>query len=190
MAFKFFKKEDNFPADEKAEILEGGEQFSDLPDFPELPEFPEMDSGSDFNQAPNFGQSFEQGFRAPEELKPRIQPREEFRTPMQAEPPRFPAPIQRQMPVETRMPMFESEFGQVPKFKGTPHIYIRIDKYKEVMNAIMNLREQIRNTKSDLDEIHSLGENEREKIKDSARVLLEIEKILSYLNTTFTTPED
>jgi hypothetical protein len=85
---------------------------------------------------------------------------------------------------------FESDFGPLPRMKGAPHIYIRVNKYKEVMNAVDSLKEQISNTKNDLEEIHSISESEREKIRESASVLLEIEKLLSYLEKTFTSPED
>jgi len=58
------------------------------------------------------------------------------------------------------------------------------------MEAIQNLSGQIDETKNDLEEIHSISESEREKIKESATVLLEIEKLLSYLEKTFSAPED
>ncbi len=177
MAFKFFKKkEENFPAEEKAEILKGEE------DFPELPPLPE----------------FKEGFRSPEELRPHF----EQKLPELPKPPILPAPQQPPMPqpeplqmpkpkpmgVEiSRMP---SEFGPVPKIKGAPHIYIRIDKYKDVIKAIQDIGKQIKATKEDLEEIHEISESERDKIKEAAEVLLKIEKLLSYLDKTFTSLEE
>ena len=58
------------------------------------------------------------------------------------------------------------------------------------MTAIRKLDAQIQATKEDLEDIHSISESEREKIKESAEVLLEIEKLLRYLESTFTSPED
>jgi len=184
MAFKFFKKkETDFPTEEKAEILDIGEP----PMGPNLQEY------SDFNK----------GFRSPEELRPPTSNRgippapEDIGLPPFSAPEPLPMPVPKPMqPMMPPMPSvpeeheFESDFGPIPTIKGTPHIYIRVNKYKEVMEAIQNLSGQIDETKNDLEEIHSISESEREKIKESATVLLEIEKLLSYLEKTFSAPED
>ncbi|MCD6575931.1 MAG: hypothetical protein J7K73_02095 [Nanoarchaeota archaeon] len=186
MAFKFFKKkEKDFPAEEKAEVLNEDE----LPNLPPLPEPPKEDS-------------FGKGFRSPEELKPPTLPQlpELPKPPMLPHPPEPPTelppfkapeplPIPQPKPAGVEMKI-KSEFGPVPKVKGAPHIYIRIDKYKEVMNTIKELGEEIKATKQDLEEIHEISENERDKIKEAAEVLLQIEKLLSYLEKTFTSPEE
>jgi hypothetical protein len=190
MAFKFFKKkEGEFPTEEKASVLDD----SELPPLPALPQLPEME------QQNNDISAFKEGFHSPQELKPPMINKPSFSNqnqllppPPQSEIPPFkppePLPMQKPQPMAPELP--KSEFGEVPKIKKMPHIYIRIDKYKEVMNTIKNLGEQIRATKSDLEDIHEISENEREKIKEAAEVLLEIEKLLNYLDKTFTTTEE
>ena len=180
MAFKFFKKKDKeFPAQEKAEVLNDNE----LPELPPLPELPK----------------FEEGFRSPEELKPPMINRPSMLPPPpKPQIPPFQPPEPLPMPKPEPMGLEEpkevikpkSEFGPLPKVKGMPHIYIRIDKYKEVMSTIKRLGEEIKATKEDLEEIHEISESERNKIKEAAEVLLEIEKLLSYLDKTFTTTEE
>lgn len=157
MAFKFFKKkEPEFPAEEKSEILESFEE-----------------------------PKFEEGFRTPEELKPPTIPKPPTELPPFKAPEPIPAPKPEPMGVEIK-----SEFGPVPRVREAPRIYIRIDKYKEVMETIRKLDDEIQETKEDLEELHSISESEREKIREAAKVLLEIEKLLRYLESTFTAPED
>ncbi len=215
MAFKFFKKKENeFPTEEKAEVLDNS-----LPELPSMPELP----------------NFKEGFRSPEELKPQILrphnmpgklpppqglpggiqppglperiPSHELPENVPTELPPFkapeplPLPAPRPMGLEGRNTGYPSQnntapiklkssFGPLPVVRGAPHIYIRVDKYKDVMQVIQNLGRQIDSTKADLEKIHSISESEREKIKESASVLLEIERLLSYLEKTFSSPEE
>ena len=186
MAFKFFKKKENeLPTEEKAEILDTGDPgfVADMQNFQPDPDFRE-------------------GFRSSEELKPPTLQKsipvhqKEMALPQFNEPTPVPMPPTEPMHMEMHeIPeppsmTFQPDFGPLPKIKGTPHIYIRVNKYKEVMQAIQNLDSQIQATKEDLEEIHQISETERQKIKESATVLLEIEKLLSYLERTFSSPED
>ncbi len=186
MAFKFFKKKENNFADEKAEVLNEDK----LPDLPPLPDMPKEND-------------FGKGFRSPEELKlpplpPQLPPmpkpgmNELPQPPSELPPFKAPEPIPMPQPkpmgVKMEMP---SEFGPVPKVKGTPpHIFIRIDKYKDVIEAINNLGDEIKATKDDLEEIHEISENEKDKIKEAAEVLLKIEDLLSYLEKTFSSTDE
>ncbi|MCD6547365.1 MAG: hypothetical protein J7K22_02305 [Nanoarchaeota archaeon] len=173
MAFKLFKKKElEFPAEEKAEVLE---------------EKPEIE--------PELKPSFEQGFRSPEELRPPQipqlpQPKVPPSVPTSLPPFERPEPIPLPKPAPKPIELPKSEFGEPPKVREVPHIYIKISKYKEVMNTIKELSQQIAQTKNDLDELNNISEQERGKIKEAAEVLLKIEKLLSYLEETFTSPEE
>ena len=70
-----------------------------------------------------------------------------------------------------------------------PHVFIRVAKYKEVMTSVNELHNRIANAKKDLEDMHDINTEESRKLKEAAEILLKIEDILRYLETTFTSPE-
>ena len=196
MVFNIFRKkqEEAYPAEEKAEVL-GEEELPPLPPMDDLPELPEsLEEGLPELGEANEGelppppeeemaedQNFREGFKSSEEMRPpSVRPR-----PVQ----QMPRPPTRQMPEMTAV------FPEVSMRTRTgpitaPHIYIKISKYKEVMNAVQDLHTSIQETKQDLEDIHSIGKDEETKLKESAAVVIKIEELLKYLETTFTRPEE
>ena len=90
--------------------------------------------------------------------------------------------------------MLEAPFGKVeakPRpLVEKPHMFIRVSKYKEVMEAIRKLRKNIDEAKDDLEELKALSNEEESKLKDTVHVVLEIESLLKYLEETFTSPQE
>lgn len=199
MAFNIFKKkqEETYPAEEKAEVL-GEEELPPLPPMEEIPNMPEnLEEGlPELEEAPETempelpplpeeetgeAQNFGAGFKSPDEMRPpTVRPK-----PVQ----QMPMPPTRQMP---EMPEHFPEVSARTRAGPTtaPHIYIKISKYKEVMNAVQDLHMSIQETKQDLEDIHSIGKDEEAKLKESAAVVIKIEELLKYLETTFTRPEE
>lgn len=172
MAFNLFKKKEvQYPADEKAEVL--GPELPEVSDLPPLPEGEEQDMGMQPEEGGGFGEMTPEafGFRAPEEMMP---PQQQMRAP--------PAMQQSMEPV-----MFQP---MRPVAKQSPHIYIRVSKYKDVMDAINDLGQKIQETKNDIEEIHEMEGNEADKLREAAEVILKIEELLKYLESTFKSPEE
>jgi hypothetical protein len=206
MAFNLFKKRSvlDYP-EEKASVLEqqpteqptpafepiqeyspegsGTQQPAEEPQFPEGKEEPEFPT----ERVP-MG-SFRTGFRSSEELRPPMLPPPEMKEAMSASM----GPPQQEYHGLPQLPGLESGVFGAPKptfgASRAPHIYIRINKYKEVMEAINELHRKIVNAKEDLEEIHTINGDEASKLKETAEIVLKIEDLLRYLETTFTSPE-
>jgi hypothetical protein len=181
MAFDFFKKrEPEYPAEEKAEILEPNlPSVSEMPSLEEIP-MPEAEEEYPMPSAEEFG------FRTPEELRPPALMPHEVPTslPPFARPEPIPMPMPRPQPIGEFPPL------RPPQKMMAPHIYVRVSKYKEVMDAINMLSRKIQETKNDLEDIHAISGQETEKIKEAAEVVIRMEELLKYLETTFTSPEE
>jgi hypothetical protein len=164
------------------------EELPELPDNLEegLPELGELNEEGELPPPPEEeelgeDQTFSEGFKSPEEMRPpSVRPRPAQQMPM---------PPTRQVPeTAAQFPEVSIRTRTVPS--GAPHIYIKISKYKEVMNAVQNLHMSIQETKQDLEDIHSIGKDEEAKLRESAAVVIKIEELLKYLETTFTRPEE
>jgi hypothetical protein len=207
MAFSLFKKKNvlDYP-EEKASVLEQQPAEQHAPSFEpiqeyspegsgtqqpsEEPQFPERREETNFPPEQASTSSFRTGFRNPEELRPPMLPPPEMREAMSAS---MGPPPQQEYQSLPQIPGLESGvFGpQKTPFGASraPHIYIRINKYKEVMEAINELHRKIVNAKEDLEEIHTINGDEAGKLKETAEIVLKIEDLLRYLETTFTSPE-
>ena len=51
------------------------------------------------------------------------------------------------------------------------------------------LHRRVQDAKKDLEDIHIINNDESSKLKEAAEIILKIEDILRYLETTFTSPE-
>ena len=178
MAFHILKKKkdmeyDDFPYDEKAEILDDGEDEFEFP--------------AEGRSVPS---DFGSGFRAPEELRPPTEQPHETQLPPFRSPEPLPMPPPMNESREMEPIKMHSNFGPVPRIKDKPHIFIKIDKYKEVMQKVRELEDKIETTKKVLSKIEEKNREEQSSTKDAIDVLMKIEKLVSYLDDTFTSPED
>ncbi len=206
MAFDIFKKKkkddnDDFPFEEKAEILGDDDNEEDFsPEYPaeqsQLPKTLPQPENIQPRQTEDRISQFGSGFRSPQELKPpepspmRSEPQETQIPPFKAPEP-LPTPKPEPRGVEMRTePRMQSEFGQVPRVKDKPHIFIKIDKYKDVMGKVKDLDQKIESTKKVLSKIEDKNEEEKETMKEAIDVLMKIEKLVSYLEDTFTSTEE
>lgn len=214
MAFNIFKKkEEKFPAEEKAEVLGQGEEglpplpeegLEELPPLPEegeelppLPEegLPELEEKTEeelelpplpeeltkpIEPTTESAKQFKAGFRSPEELKPpAVKPKE------------IPKPaVELPKQPEIQRPVQFGEVTAALRPAQPPHIYIKISKYRDVINAVQDLHTKIIQTKQELEDLHSLGKEEEEKLKETAEVVLKIEELLTKLESTFSAPEE
>jgi hypothetical protein len=196
MAFDLFKKKSKFDyPEEKASVLDEPPEGGPAPAFEPIQEF-KPEEGAPVPPPPPIeppalqppaepappAKGLGAGFRSPEEMKPPALPPPNVKEVMSAsmEPPERPAKI------------MEDDLFRAPKPKfGThpPHIYVRVTKYKEVMDAINELHRKIVSAKEDLEDLHDINNDESDKLKEAAEIVLKIEDLLRYLETTFTSPE-
>ncbi len=186
----FFKKkdedEDDFPFEEKAEILDDDEEDY-APEFPAEERIDFRQPREGMQQPLNFGE----GFRSSEELMPPTQAHETQLPPFRApEPLPTPRPEPRNVEFGENVGRMQSEFGALPRVRDKPHIFIKIDKYKDVMTKVRDLDEKINATKRILSKIEEKNKEEKETMNDAINVLLKIEKLVSYLEDTFTSTGD
>ncbi|MDD5182301.1 MAG: hypothetical protein PHC66_03965 [Candidatus Nanoarchaeia archaeon] len=196
MAFNFFKKKEelNYP-EEKASVLDqpfGAEQlpeFGPPPDLspePQMGELPPPPEGFPMPPIATSAHSgtFGEGFV----------PLDRMVTPEPSRYPQMESSMSASMrpPEEEPMPEQGSLFTPMPKQSFSldkPHVFVRINKYKEVMDAINELHRRVQDAKKDLDDIHAINTDETSKLREAAEVILKIEDILRYLETTFSSPE-
>lgn len=199
MAFDLFKKKSklDYP-EEKASVLDQPPEGGPAPAFEPIQEFrpegerplpPPPTEPSNIPPPPPGPKDFGAGFRSPEEMMPPRLPPPDVKEVMSAAmaPPKE-LPELPELPSRIR----DEDIFKAPRPKfGThaPHIYIRVTKYKEVMDAINELHRKIVNAKEDLEDLHDLNTDESGKLKEAAEIVLKIEDLLRYLETTFTSPE-
>ena len=70
-----------------------------------------------------------------------------------------------------------------------PHVFIKVEKYEEVMKKLKDLADEIQNISMELSALESMGEEEKGKIEDAKKLVVDMEDILKFLNETFTKPE-
>ena len=144
-------------------------------------------------------ENFKAGFRLPEELSASSAPRSAPMMPVYPEiaeamspmlqPRPAPRPLMTEEEPEEEMGVFGSMRGK-PFGAAKPHIFIRVGKYREVMDAVTELHRKIGEAKEDLESINDINNQEADKLKEAAEVVLRIEDMLRYLETTFTSPEE
>ncbi|HDQ59709.1 MAG TPA: hypothetical protein ENN30_00785 [Candidatus Woesearchaeota archaeon] len=216
MALNIFNKKNKFPAEEKEEVL--GDDFPELPELPELPDFtgqddipdapPEMPRRPQYTPPPPRSfespesniERFRAGFRSPDELRPPLAREPQgpgIPLPQPPMPPESLPPYEGVEPLAMPKPrdMMVSQFGQSRSPEShrmikSPHMFIRVDKYKDIMASLAKLHENINETKKDMEEMDRIDRHETSKLKESAEVVLEIESMLRYLEETFTEPQD
>ena len=101
----------------------------------------------------------------------------EFKPPEELMPPQLP-----EVPKIVPKPKVE-----IPLEK--PHVFIKIEKYEDVMKKLKNLADEIQGISVELNSLESLGEEEKNKIGEAKRLINEMEDIIKFLNQTFTKPE-
>ena len=115
------------------------------------------------------------GFETLPSPKPSFKP--EFKPPEELMPPKLP-----EVPKIVPKPKVE-----IPLEK--PHVFIKVEKYEEVMKRLKNLADEIQGISVELDSLESLGEEEKSKMEEAKKLVSEMEDILRFLNETFTKPE-
>ena len=111
---------------------------------------------------------FEEGFKKPEELRPSV--------------PTSLPPFERPEPIPTPAPK--------PKPVAVkPHIYVKIEKYQEVMNAVAEIGKQIEETRKELESIEEMNIREKAKIEEAKAVLNKMKELINVLNGIFVEPE-
>lgn len=69
-----------------------------------------------------------------------------------------------------------------------PHVFLKIDKYREVMGSIDRISSQLRNLKKTVENLKDLEEKESLKIKDSESILNELDTIAKRFDKIFSNP--
>ena len=109
------------------------------------------------------------------ESLPEIKP-SEFRPPEELIPPKLP-----------EVPKITVPKPEIPTEK--PHVFIKVEKYEEVMKKLKSLADEMQNISMELNSLESMGEEERKKIEESKNLVKDMQDILHFLNETFTKPE-
>ena len=154
----FFKRKDNFPMEEKEEVLKGNQpvpQFRQQDELmpPKLPDMPKPMPSS-------FGD-----VKLPENQKP-IAP-----NPITPKP--IPQPIH-----EVHKPVVEK-----------PHVFIKVEKYKDVMQKLSELANNIQSISNELDSLKAMESQENTKIDESEKTIGRINEIIKFLDETFKNAE-
>ncbi len=95
-------------------------------------------------------------------------------------PPLEPKPIiPRTMPEEVRAP-------EITELR--PHVFLKIENYREVMNSIDRIASHLKDLKRSIENLKEMEEKESLKIKDSESVLNELDAIAKRFDKIFTNP--
>ncbi len=165
------KKEEEFP--------------SELPPLPPLPPVqpiypapPQQPVAPAYPQPPEEEPFFPE---SPEELE--LPPLEE---PMEIEPePEMPPEYQ--TPFKQQMPEIELPRPEIKPMR--PEVFIKIDKYREIMRNVSKVKEELAEVQADMNELGKLDNEEKEKISAGQAVLDRINKMVLFLDETFTSAE-
>ena len=180
------KKEEEYPDITSEDIL--GEvkkttipnKMEDIPDeeLPPLPPLPKPKE-PEMNVIPDL-------MPTPEEKKEEI--REE--TPRIIESNNIPEiPIKEKEPKEeVKLPPKPEFEDNIPVQSSNPTFFIRIDKYKEVINSTANARGLVGEILNDLDDLEKLKEKEQETINSMKQVMKEASNRLDSMKATFKEP--
>ena len=101
----------------------------------------------------------------------------------------MPEPMLEPRPAPTAMPE-EIMAPRAPTItKLRPHVFLKINKYKEVMSSIDRVMNHIKDLKKSLDNIRDIEEKEALKIKESESVLNSLEEVAGVFDKIFSNPE-
>lgn len=107
------------------------------------------------------------------------------------EPPRAyplpPKPIPR--PIRIRKEMSGPRDVDVTDLSPSkPYMYIKVSKYKELVNKVNHLRSVLADLEKETRELARKNSLEREKISSSERILDRLDDLITYLESTFVRP--
>lgn len=196
MAFDIFKKKSvlDYP-EEKASVLDRPPEGFDDSQFKPMHEYkpeedkmgemaPPMEAPQPSFEKPAFPpekpSGFSAGFRKPDELRVPSVPAADMKEVMSAS---------LRPSSKPSLGYNEGVFPRAPLPTRTPHVFIRINKYQEVMESLNELHRKILSAKEDLEDLHDVNTEESSKLKNAAEIVLKMEDLLRYLESTFTSPE-
>jgi len=113
-------------------------------------------------------------FKKPEELMPPPQPKVPTSLPPFERPEPIPMPKIEPKPIEA---------------KAKPSIFIKVSKYREVMDKIASLGKEIENMKRQIEELEGVEKQEMKEIEEAKDAIKKLEEIINYLRQVFTNPE-
>jgi hypothetical protein len=70
-----------------------------------------------------------------------------------------------------------------------PHVFLKISKYREVLNSIDEVMDHIKDLRKSLKNIHEVEEKEAVRIKESEDILAKLEEVAKTFDRIFSSPE-
>jgi hypothetical protein len=110
--------------------------------------------------------------------------------PIPMPPPRPAVPVPEKIPPTPTAPPEKPKIER-PKIEPIkPRMYVRVSKYREVMDSIKKLRNSMDNLKRKIAELSDIEKREDEKIKACEEISRKIEDLISFFERTFVQPEE
>ena len=132
----------------------------------------------------------------PEDLKPKAMPELEPIEPAPGPPtvPKMapPEPMDLEPDLEEEdleEPMMRERIRAPPIRALRPHVFLKISKYREVLNSIDEVMDHIKGLKKSLKNIHEVEEKEAVRIKESEDILAKLEEVARTFDRIFSAPE-
>ena len=71
-----------------------------------------------------------------------------------------------------------------------PHLFVKIDKYREVVDSITKLKSELNDIRKTLRDLESLDSQSMEKLKASETITNKIGELITFFEQSFTAPEE
>lgn len=71
-----------------------------------------------------------------------------------------------------------------------PHLFVKIDKYREVVDSISKLKSELNDIRKTLRDLESLDSQSMEKLKASETITNKIGELVTFFEQSFTAPEE
>ncbi len=128
---------------------------------------------------------------------PEVPKPSEFRSPDELLPPKLPdmpkadfgdvkvppKPIPPKPPVMPPAPKIE------PRVVEKPHVFIKVEKYKDVMRKLGELADNIQTISNELNALEAMEAQEKSKIDEAEKTIERINEIIRFLDDTFKNAE-
>ena len=71
-----------------------------------------------------------------------------------------------------------------------PHLFVKIDKYREVVDSVQKLKSELTDIKKTLRDLENLDSESIEKLKACETITNKITELITFFEQSFTAPEE
>ncbi len=124
-----------------------------------------------------------------------------FRSPEELLPPKLPEIPKPPQPMEfgeVKVPQPKPEVPELPKIEPKPiapkiiekpHVFIKVEKYKEVMKKLGELADNIQRISDELNTLEAMEAQEKARIDEAENTIKRMNEIIKFLDETFRNAE-